>query len=89
MYNWGHYYGRANPSEWKKAEKSILEGNRILDKLEVFFLIAHNNLLAGEMLLEAGQHDRAKEYLTQAESSFREMTCDYWADKAKRALDRI
>jgi tetratricopeptide (TPR) repeat protein len=89
MVYWGHYYGRINPAEWKKAEESILKGTKRLGEEELIWWVANARLLAGEMLLEAGQDEKAKKCLTQAESSFREMTCDYWADKAKKALDRL
>ena len=85
----GFFYGLSNPSEWKKAEKYILEGKRLVDELWALSLSTHANLFAVEMLLEVGQTERAKEYLIQAESSFRKMTCDYWADKAKELLDRL
>jgi predicted ATPase/class 3 adenylate cyclase len=86
---WGHYYGRANPSEWQKAEESILTGMRILEGLELKGYIPRVNLLAGKMLIDVGQLDKAKGYITQAESSFREMNCDYWANKAQSVLDQI
>lgn len=89
MVYWGHYSGRANPSEWERAEEAIRKGLEILDGLELKLWIAEAYLRAGEMHSEAGQRRRAREYFALAESSFREMTCDYWADKAKQAFGQL
>ena len=82
----GRIVGRSEPSRKDKAEKYILRGINILEKLELKPFYTLGRFFLGEFYLDAGQREKAAKNLKKADGMFQEMGMDYWLGKAQRVL---
>ena len=82
----GRIVGRSEPSRKDKAEKYILRGINILEKLELKPFYTLGRFFLGEFYLDAGQREKAAKNLKKADGMFQEMGMDYWLCKAQRVL---
>ena len=85
----GRVMGKVHRSKLREAEKHILEGIEILDRLKEkpFYSVGH--LYLGELYSDAGQKEKALENINKAESMFQEMGMDYWLGKTQEVLARL
>jgi class 3 adenylate cyclase/tetratricopeptide (TPR) repeat protein len=72
--------------EAEKAEDSYRRSTAIADELRMRPLQARCQLGLGEFARRRGQGSQAREHLTQAAESFREMGMQFWLEKAEAYL---
>ena len=98
--NQKHYEGQArlflgrltigeDASQVTLAEKTILEGLKLVEDLQIKPLQAHGHLLLGETYAIAGQKDRALSSLNKARQMCQEMGMDYYLARAEKALEKL
>ncbi len=73
----------------EEAEKVILKGIEILDKLGIIPFSAREFLYLGENFKNLGFFDKAFTYLTAADKRYQKIEPSYWHKKVKKLLDAI
>jgi tetratricopeptide (TPR) repeat protein len=85
----GRILGKGAKSQIDIAEKSIMQGIRILEELKAKPAYAQGYFFLGELYADSGQQDTALENLKRAEKMFKEMGMDHWLEKTKEILGRL
>ena len=85
----GRIKGLTEGPQSVSAEKSILEGIKILQELQVKPYQAEGYLQLGEFYIGAGQNEKALENLQKALEMFRDMETDFWVGKTQKILDSL
>jgi tetratricopeptide (TPR) repeat protein len=85
----GRIFGKAKKSRDDKAEECILQGIKILNKLQLKPLYAQGYHFLGELYANRGQQNKAIKNLKKAEGMFREMGMDYWLAKTQEVSGRL
>jgi len=85
----GRVLGKMGKSEGVKAEKSILQGIKILDELKLRPSSSLGSLFLGELYADTDQKEKALETLKKAEGAFQEMGMDYWLRRTQDVLERV
>jgi tetratricopeptide (TPR) repeat protein len=85
----GRIIAKSDRSQYKRAEKSILEGIDILKSLKRRPAYAEGYLDLGELYTDSGQTEKALENLKKAESMFKEMGMDYWLARTREIMERL
>jgi class 3 adenylate cyclase/tetratricopeptide (TPR) repeat protein len=85
----GRIIAKSDPSQYNRAEKSILEGIDILKSLQSRPFYAEGYLDLGEFYTDSGQTKKALENLKRAESMFKDMGMDYWLTKTREVMERL
>ena len=76
-------------NEFDKAEKFILKGIQIYERLKCRPMSSFHHFLLGELYANIGWKESALNKLKKAESSFQEMGMDYWLAKTQEVLGRL
>jgi len=84
----GRTLGKSNPSLIDRAEKSLLKGIKIYEKLKIKAHYVLGYFFLVEMYVDTGRKDKALETLKTAELMFREMGMDYWLAKTRKIVRR-
>jgi tetratricopeptide (TPR) repeat protein len=84
----GRILGKGGKSQIDIAEKSIMQGIRILEELKAKPAYAQGYFFLGELYADTGQRDTALENLKRAEKMFQEMGMDHWLDKTQEVLGK-
>jgi tetratricopeptide (TPR) repeat protein len=80
-YTWiglGSILGKTEPPQIDQAEANILKGIEICRKLKVKAQYSLGYLYLGELYLNVGEQEKAKDNLKKAEGMFQDMGMDYW-----------
>jgi len=85
----GRILGKADVSQSSKAEEHILEGIRILDELRLRPFCSMGDLFLGELYADAGQREKALDYLRKAQGMFQKMGMEYWLRRTQSVLERL
>jgi tetratricopeptide (TPR) repeat protein len=85
----GRVLGKTDASQAAAAEEHVLQGMRILEKLEIRPWQAEGHLLAGELYSDTGQQQKALTSLTKAQGMFQEMEMTHWLSRAQRTLATV
>jgi class 3 adenylate cyclase/tetratricopeptide (TPR) repeat protein len=75
------------PPRAAQAEDAFRQASALADRLGMRPLTAHCHLGLGTLYRCTGDRSRAKEHLTLARESFRDMTMELWATRASTELD--
>ncbi len=78
--------GKTEPLQINKAEEYILRGIEIGKELRIKASYSLGHLFLGELYLNGGKREKAKDNLKKAEGMFQEMGMDYWLGKAQEFL---
>ena len=83
----GRILGKTGRSNLTKAEECIIQGMRILHKLQIrpYFSLGH--LFIGELFMSMGEGKKAIVNLKKARRMFREMGMDYWLGLTQELLE--
>jgi tetratricopeptide (TPR) repeat protein len=85
----GYVLSKAEPGKFEEAEREILEGINMGDKLGLPGLSVWGYSFLGEAYAGSGRRHKALETMKKAEALTREMGMDYWLNKAQEALTRL
>ena len=85
----GRVLGKADVSQAAAAEEHILQGMRILEKLEIRPWQAEGHFLAGELYSDTGQQQKALTSLMKARGMFQEMEMTHWLSRVQRTLANV
>jgi len=85
----GRVLGKMGKSEGVKAEKSMLQGIKILDELKLKPSSSLGYLFLGELYADTGKKEKALKTLKTAEAAFQEMGMDYWLRRTQEVLKRV
>jgi len=85
----GKIRGIEEPSKLKEAERTILDGVDLMEKLHQKFYYHLGYLFLGELFANAGQKEKAEKYLKKAESLCQEMGFVYWLNRTREVLKRV
>jgi tetratricopeptide (TPR) repeat protein len=85
----GRILAKADSSQTDRAEEYIVQGIKILDKLQAKSILSQGYLCLGEFYADAGQKEKALENLKKAEAMFQEMRMDYWLRRAQSAIEKL
>ena len=85
----GRVLGHGKKSQGGIAEKSILEGIEILNKLRLRPWSARGYYFLGELHADMGQREKALETLQKARGMLQEMGMDYWLARTEKALQKL
>ena len=85
----GRILGKIEPRRIDRAEESILKGMEILQGLKIKAVYSQGYLFLGELYLNGGKLDKAKNTLKRADGLFQEMGMDYWSARAKEVMKRF
>jgi len=85
----GWILGKADPSNQREAEGSVLKGIEISKTLKLRPFYSMGYLKLGELYADSGQREKALENLKKAERMFKEMGMDYWLAKTDEVLKRL
>jgi tetratricopeptide (TPR) repeat protein len=85
----GRILGKTHTSMSAKAEQYIIQGIEISDKLRGKPMIAEGYLHLGDLHIDIGKTEKAREDLHKADEMFRDMGMDYWLKKTQEALGRL
>jgi hypothetical protein len=61
----------------------------ILLELKIKAFYSQGYLILGELYLDVGQQEKAKNSLKRAESMFQEMGTDYWLVRTMEVMERL
>lgn len=85
----GTILGLGGASETDEAAEVILNGIEILKELGARAFYSLGYLFLGEVYLNAGRSDRARENLMKADGMFQEMGMAYWLTRTRGILSRM
>jgi len=85
----GRVLGKAEKSQYAKAEEYILQGIKIFEERKLKPLSSRGYLYLGELYADTRQTEKALEYLKKAEGMFQEMGIDYWLCRTQEVLERV
>ena len=85
----GRIMGKTESPQIDKAEQFILKGMEILQELKIKAIYSSGYLILGELYLEAGEQEKAKNNLVKAEALYQEMGMDYWLARTKEVMQRL
>jgi tetratricopeptide (TPR) repeat protein len=74
----GRVLGKAESSQFSRAEESIVHGMKLCKELKLRPTYAEGHFLLGDLYADNGQNEKALENLKAAEAMFQEMGMDYW-----------
>ena len=80
---------KAHTTQRDDAEKSILQGIKILKELELKAFYSDGYMALGELYTDMGQKDKALENLNKAKGMFKEMGMDYYLAKTQEVLKHL
>jgi class 3 adenylate cyclase/tetratricopeptide (TPR) repeat protein len=85
----GRILVNTEPLQIDRAEECILKGMEILLELKIKAFYSQGYLILGELYLDVGQQEKAKNSLKRAESMFQEMGTDYWLVRTMEVMERL
>jgi tetratricopeptide (TPR) repeat protein len=85
----GKTLARKNRSESNRAAKTIIEGIKVLESVNLKSLLVHGYCFLGELYADVGQREKALENLKIAKNQCLEMGIDYWPDKVREVLEKL
>ena len=80
---------RLDSSDTSSAEKNIIKGINLLERLKIKPFISIGYLFLGEIYALSGKREKATVNLDNARLMFKEMKMDYWLNKTLEVLDRL
>jgi len=78
----GRILGKADQSQFDKAEECILGGIEILDEMKIQPWLSEGYLYLGELFAGMGHTDKAFEFVKKAEAIFENVGMDFWLARA-------
>jgi hypothetical protein len=85
----GSLLGKADPSQYSKAEQRILQGLKSADELKMRPWLAQGYICLGEFYADAGQDEKALEALKRVQADCQAMGIDYWLRRTESVLERL
>ena len=85
----GRILGKQEPHQVERNANHILKGMEILQELKLKAIYCQGYLFLGELYLNGGEQEKAKNNLKRAEDLFQEMGMDYWSARAKEVMERF
>ena len=85
----GRILGKTKLSKTNRAEKYIIKGIKILEKLKLRPFVALGYFFLGELYANTSRKDEALKNCNLALSMYQEMGIEYWPDKIQEVLDRL
>jgi len=84
----GRVLGKKEPSRSKEAEEHIISGVKILEEGQYKTDYAIGYLKLGDLYTDAGQFEKAQQYINKAQALFQEMEMTYWTGRTHALLSR-
>lgn len=85
----GRVLGRKKPHRMDRAEENILKGMQILQGLKIKAYYSQGYFFLGELYLNAGKLEMARNNLKQAEGMFKEMGMGYWSARTNELMAKF
>ena len=85
----GRISGKTEPDRIDMAKEPFLKGIEILNVLKLKAIYSQGYLFLGELYMNGGKLDKAKNILKRAEGLFQEMGVDYWLARTKEVMERL
>jgi len=85
----GRILGKIEPHQINMAAEPILKGVEILQRLKLKAMYSQGYLFLGELYLNGGKIDKAKNSLKRAEGMFQEMGMGYWLARTREVMAKF
>lgn len=85
----GRIFCQSEPHQVERNADYILKGIEILQVLKLKAVYSQGYLFLGELYLNGGKLDKAKNNLKSAEGMFQDMGMDYWVARTKEVKERF
>jgi tetratricopeptide (TPR) repeat protein len=86
--SFGRILVNTEPLQIDRAEECILKGMEILQGLKLKAFYSQGSLFLGELYLNGGEQEKAKNHLNIACGRFKEMGMNYWLARTKELMER-
>lgn len=85
----GRIFGQTEPHQVDRAAVCILKGMEILQGLKIKTYYSQGYLFLGELYMNGGKLDKAKDNLKRAEAMFQEMGMNYWTARTRGIMAKF